>query len=85
MTLSFLKPKMGLFIFRTERFLSELLIQHAKTTSEKYSKMTYAASEQPGNLRVNGIQPETKHNAVMTAMMIGAVFVSLKINNAEPS
>ena len=38
--------------------------------------MTYAASGQLGNLRVNGIQPETKHIAVMTVMMIGAVFVS---------
>ena len=60
MTLSFLKPKMGLFIFRTERFLSELLIQHAKTTSEKYSKMTYAASGQSGNPQVTGIQAEIK-------------------------
>ena len=70
------------------RSLADLYIQYSpleKTTRRKSGKMTYAASGQPGNLRVNGIQPETKHNAVMTVMMIGAVFVSLKNNNAEPS
>ena len=69
------------------RSLADLYIYSPleKTTCRKSGKMTYAASGQPGNLRVNGIQPETKHIAVMTVMMIGAVFVSLKINNAEPS